>query len=141
MDDNFVPKISDFGISRLIARDKEHTGSVIGDMNYMDPVYLQEGLLTEKSDVYSFGVVNLELISSRRAIHSENNSLVKSFLEAHKKQKKVTEFFDKKIAIAEDLELLDGLAGMAVECLSLDVDERLTMMEVAERLHILRRSR
>jgi serine/threonine protein kinase len=141
LDDNFVAKISDFGISRLIARDKEHTGSVIGDMNYMDPVYLQEGLLTEKSDVYSFGVVILELISSRRAIHSENNGLVKSFLEAHKKQEKATELFDKEIAITNNLELLDSLAGMAVECLSLDVDQRPTMMEVAERLLILSRSR
>ena len=95
LDDNFVPKISDFGISRLLARDKEHTGSVIGDMNYMDPVYLQEGLLTEKSDVYSFGFVILELISSRRAIHSENNSLLKSFLEYDKKKEKMTELFDK----------------------------------------------
>ncbi|XP_020152077.1 wall-associated receptor kinase 1 [Aegilops tauschii subsp. strangulata] len=141
LDDNFVPKISDFGISRLIARDKQHTGSVIGDMNYMDPVYLQEGLLTEKSDVYSFGVVILELISSKMAIRSDNNSLVKSFLEANKKQKKATEFFDKEIAMPEDLELLDSLAVMAVECLSLDVDQRPTMMEVAERLHILSRSR
>ncbi|VAI41027.1 unnamed protein product [Triticum turgidum subsp. durum] len=141
LDDNFAPKISDFGISRLLAKDKEHTGSVIGDMNYMDPVYLQEGLLTEKSDVYSFGVVILELISSRRAIHSETNGVVKSFLEAHKKQKKATEFFDKEIAIPEDLELLDSLASMAVECLSLDVDQRPMMMEVAEQLHKLSRSR
>ena len=140
LDDNFAPKISDFGISRLLGRDKEHTASVIGDKNYMDPVYLQEGLLTEKSDVYSFGVVILELISSRRAIHSESNGLVKSFLEAHKKQEKATELFDKEIAIAEDLELLDSLAGMAMECLSLDVDKRPTMMEVAQRLHILSRS-
>ncbi|XP_051203988.1 wall-associated receptor kinase 1-like [Lolium perenne] len=141
LDDNFVAKISDFGISRLIAREKEHTGSIIGDMNYMDPVYLQEGILTEKSDVYSFGIVILELISTRRAIHSENNNLVKSFLEAHKKQKKTTELFDKEIAMAEDLEHLDILVVMAMECLNLDVDQRPTMMEIAERLLILSRSR
>jgi serine/threonine protein kinase len=141
LDDNFVAKISDFGISRLIARDKEHTGSVIGDMNYMDPVYLQEGILTEKSDVYSFGVVILELISSRRAIHYENNNMVKSFLDAHKKQKKATDLFDKEIAITKDLELLDSLVDMAMECLSLDIDQRPTMMEIAERLLILSRSR
>ncbi|VAI41023.1 unnamed protein product [Triticum turgidum subsp. durum] len=140
LDDNFIPKISDFGISRLIASDKEHSASIIGDMNYMDPVYLQEGLLTEKSDVYSFGVVILELISRERAIHSDNNKLVKNFLEAHMKQKKATEFFDKEIAITKDLEILESLASMAVECLSLDVDQRPTMMEVAERLLILSRS-
>ena len=67
--------------------------------------------------------------------------MVKSFLEAHKKHKKVTEFFDKDITITKDLELLDSLACMVVECLSLDVDQRPTMMEVAERLLILGRSR
>ncbi|CAM0913444.1 unnamed protein product [Alopecurus aequalis] len=141
LDDNFVAKISDFGISRLIARDKEQTGSIIGDMNYMDPVFLQDGILTEKSDVYSFGVVILELISCRRAIHSEKNNMVKSFLEAYKKHKITTELFDKEIAITEDLELLDTLVGMAMECLILDVDQRPTMMEIAERLLILSRSR
>ncbi|XP_048534866.1 wall-associated receptor kinase 2-like [Triticum urartu] len=103
LDENFAPKILDFGISRLLAIDKQHTASTIGDVNYMDPVYLQQGLLTEKSDVYSFGVVILELISRRKAIHSDNNSLVKCFLEAHKEEKKATEFFDEEIAIAEDL--------------------------------------
>ena len=107
----------------------------------MDPVYLQSGRLTDKSDVYSFGVMILELISSRMAIRSDNNILVKSFLEAHKKQRKATELFDGEIAIIKDLELLDSLACMAMECLSLDVDQRPTMMEVAERLHILSRSR
>uniref|UniRef100_A0ACD5ZEY7 Uncharacterized protein n=1 Tax=Avena sativa TaxID=4498 RepID=A0ACD5ZEY7_AVESA len=140
LDDNFVPKISDLGISRLIARDKEHTGSVIRDMIYMDPVYLQQGVLTENSDVYSFGAVILELIS-RRVIHSDDNSTVKQFLEAHKKQKKVTELLDEEIAITEDLVLLDRLAGMAVKCLSLDVDQRPTMMEIAEQLLLMSRSR
>ncbi|KAF7081807.1 hypothetical protein CFC21_085716 [Triticum aestivum] len=140
LDDNFIPKISDFGISRLIVSDREHTASIIGDMNYMDRVYLQEGLLTEKSDVYSFGVLILEIISRRRAMHSDNNKLVKNYLEAHKQQKKATEFFDKEIAMTKDLDLLDSLAGLAVECLGLEVDQRPTMMEVAERLLILSRS-
>ncbi|VAI69694.1 unnamed protein product [Triticum turgidum subsp. durum] len=141
LDDKFVPKISDFGISRLIARDKQHTLSIIGDRSYMDPVYFQTGLLTEKSDVYSFGVVILELISREKATHSDNNSLVNNFLEAHKNEKKATEFFDKEIAVTRDLDLLDSLAEMAVECLSLDVDQRPTMTEVAEQLFKLSRSR
>ncbi|XP_037474462.1 wall-associated receptor kinase 2-like [Triticum dicoccoides] len=141
LDDNFVPKISDFGISRLIAIDKEHTANVIGDMTYMDPVYLQTGRLTEKSDVYSFGVVILEVISRKKATHSDNNSLVTSFLECHKEGKKATELFDKEIVVARDLELLDTLAGIAVECLNLDVDQRPSMTDVVTRLLTLNRSR
>ncbi|VAH27046.1 hypothetical protein VPH35_019455 [Triticum aestivum] len=141
LDDKFAPKISDFGISRLIARDKKHTGSVIGDMSYIDPVYLQTGLLTEKSDVYSFGVVILELISGQKATHSDGGSLVNSFLEAGKKEKKVTELFDKEIVAEGDLEILDSLAAIALECLNLDVDQRPLMTEVVERLLIMNRSR
>ncbi|VAI23488.1 unnamed protein product [Triticum turgidum subsp. durum] len=141
LDDKFVPKISDFGISRLIAGDKDHTGKVIGDLSYMDPVYLQPGLLTEKSDVYSFGVVLLELISRKKATHSDNNNLVKSFLEVHNNENRATNLFDNEIAAAEDMELLQNLTGMAVECLNLDVDQRPAMADIAHRLLILNKSR
>ncbi|XP_014751405.1 wall-associated receptor kinase 2 isoform X3 [Brachypodium distachyon] len=141
LDDKFLPKISDFGISRLIARENQHTGNIIGDMSYMDPVYLQKGLLTEKSDVYSFGVVILELITRQKASYSDNNSLVRNFLEVYEKEKKATELFDKEIAVEGDFELLDSLAGLSVECLNLDVNQRPTMADVAERLLILNRTR
>ncbi|PUZ68740.1 hypothetical protein GQ55_2G052900 [Panicum hallii var. hallii] len=139
LDDNFMPKISDFGISRLIARDKQHTDEVIGDMSYMDPVYRQTGLLTEKSDVYSFGVVILELISRKKASYSDNNSLVRNFFEAHK-EKRVAELFDSEIALTSNLELLHSLARIAVECLNIDVDQRPSMIEVAQSLILLNRS-
>jgi serine/threonine protein kinase len=143
LDDNFVPKISDFGISRLIVREnkEDNNNSIVGDKSYMDPVYLQTCFLTEKSDVYSFGVVILELISRKKATSSDNNSLVMKFLEAHKEEKRVTELFDKEIALTSDLEILHSLARIAVECLNLDVDQRPSMPEVAERLLILNRSR
>ncbi|CAM0901429.1 unnamed protein product [Alopecurus aequalis] len=140
LDDNFVPKIADFGLSRLIVRDAKHTDFVIGDINYMDPVYQKEGLLTGKSDVYSFGLVILELISRRKAVHSETNNLLNSFREAHEQEKKGTELFDEEIA-AEDLEVLNSVRELAMECLRLEVDQRPTMTEVAERLFLMSRSR
>ncbi|CAM0875486.1 unnamed protein product [Alopecurus aequalis] len=140
LDDNFVPKIADFGLSRLIVRDAKHTDFVIGDINYMDPVYQKEGLLTGKSDVYSFGLVILELISRRKAVHSETNNLLNSFREAHEQENKGTELFDEEIA-AEDLEVLNSVRELAMECLHLEVDQRPTMTEVAERLFLMSRSR
>ena len=140
LDDNFMPKISDFGTSRLIARDKEHAENVIGDMSYMDPVCMETNLLTEKSDVYSFGVVILELISRKKATYSENNSFVNNFLEAQK-ENRVAELFDNEIAVTSNLELLHSLARIAVECLNLDADKRPSMIDVAERLVKLNKSR
>jgi serine/threonine protein kinase len=139
LDEKFMPKIAGFGISRLIARDNEHTCNVIGDLSYIDPIYLQTGLLTEKSDVYSFGIVILEVISRKKATYSDDDNLVNSFLDVHRKGKKTTELFDKEIALAGNLEILDYLAEIAVQCLNLDVDQRPTMTYVAERLLTVQR--
>jgi serine/threonine protein kinase len=141
LDDKFSPKIADFGLSRLLARDTKHTELVIGDINYMDPTYQKEGLLTGKSDVYSFGVVLLELISRRKAVHSGTNNLLSNFREAHEKDMEGIELFDEEIAVTEDLGILKSLVELAMECLNLQVDERPTMTEVAERLFLMGRSR
>ncbi|XP_037455453.1 serine/threonine-protein kinase PLK1-like [Triticum dicoccoides] len=145
---NFQPKISDLGTSRMIAGDYGHTGRIAqhvgrmaGVVAYMDPVYLQTGLLTEQSDVYSFGVVILELISRRKATESNNNSLVRNFLENHKQGRKATKLFDKEIAVTGDLDLLDSLAEIAVECLDYDVEKRPRMVDVERRLSVLNQSR
>jgi serine/threonine protein kinase len=143
LDENFVPKISDFGISRLIAIDKQHTNYVIGDLSYMDPEYLRSGILTNKSDVYSFGVVLLELITRKKASASDNSGLLKNFLDAYTKENRlITELVDVEIASTENIELIDSMAGMIVQCLNLDIDKRPEMTDVAERLqYMAKRSR
>jgi len=133
LDDNFMPKISNLGVLRLNARVKEGPENAIDDWSYMDPEYMQTGHLTEKNDVYSFGVVILELISRKKATYSKDNSLARSFLDADK-EKRVADLFDNEIAQTNNLELLRSLAKIAMECFSLDMDQRPSMIDVAERL-------
>uniref|UniRef100_A0A0E0QWJ8 Protein kinase domain-containing protein n=1 Tax=Oryza rufipogon TaxID=4529 RepID=A0A0E0QWJ8_ORYRU len=135
LNDDLLPKISDFGISRLLAMDHDHTMSIIGDTSYMDPVYCQTGLLTDKSDVYSFGVVLLELITRKKASHSDNNGLRQNFIDAYTSGKTVTELVDEEIATTNDVDILVNLAGMVVQCLNREVDQRPEMTDIAERLH------
>lgn len=70
LDENFNPKLSDFGLAKLGPMgEKTHVSSrVMGTYGYCAPEYARTGHLTVKSDVYTFGVVLLELISGRRAI-------------------------------------------------------------------------
>ncbi|CAM0949006.1 unnamed protein product [Alopecurus aequalis] len=133
INDDYTPKISDFGISRLMATDKEHTALIIGDRSYMDPVYFQTGLLTNKSDVYSFGVLLLELITRKKASHSNQNELLRQFSESYEKEKSMIGLVDKELSEA-DPQLLNNLAEMIHECLSLDVNERPDMMNLEARL-------
>lgn len=70
LDNNFNPKLSDFGLAKLgpIGEDSHVTTRVMGTYGYCAPEYASTGKLTTKSDVYSFGVVFLEMITGRRVI-------------------------------------------------------------------------
>ena len=82
LDENFNPKLSDFGLAKLgPTGDKTHVSTrVMGTYGYCAPEYASTGQLTTKSDIYSFGVVFLEMITGRRAIDqsrpSEEQNLV-----------------------------------------------------------------
>lgn len=82
LDENFNPKLSDFGLAKLgPTGDKTHVSTrVMGTYGYCAPEYALTGQLTTKSDVYSFGVVFLEIITGRRVIDnarpSEEQNLV-----------------------------------------------------------------
>lgn len=67
LDDNWVPKIADFGMARLYPEKNTHVNTrVAGTNGYMAPEYLMHGRLSVKADVFSFGVVVLELISGQK---------------------------------------------------------------------------
>ncbi|XP_029129661.1 uncharacterized protein LOC109813299 [Cajanus cajan] len=72
LDNNMNPKISDFGIARMIAleQDRGSTNRIVGTYGYMSPEYAMHGQFSEKSDVFSFGVIVLETISSKRNARS-----------------------------------------------------------------------
>ncbi|KAJ0977766.1 hypothetical protein J5N97_013240 [Dioscorea zingiberensis] len=68
LDDNFVAKVSDFGLAKLMTREQSHVFTTLrGTRGYLAPEWLTNYAISEKSDVYSFGMVLLEIIGGRKS--------------------------------------------------------------------------
>ncbi|GAB4844877.1 hypothetical protein Ancab_038269 [Ancistrocladus abbreviatus] len=65
--DHFQPKISDFGLSKLLSPEQSsHFTTMRGTRGYLAPEWLTSSAISEKTDVYSFGMVLLEIVSGRK---------------------------------------------------------------------------
>ncbi|TYH02960.1 hypothetical protein ES288_A09G181900v1 [Gossypium darwinii] len=70
LDQNLIPKVSDFGLSRILRDNASHISThVAGTLGYLAPEYAISGRLTRKTDVYSFGVLLLEIISGQTVVN------------------------------------------------------------------------
>lgn len=67
LDEAFVPKISDFGLSRLMGREENSVITTVrGTRGYLAPEWVVTSAITAKSDVYSYGMVLLEIVGGRK---------------------------------------------------------------------------
>ncbi|XP_020211974.1 LEAF RUST 10 DISEASE-RESISTANCE LOCUS RECEPTOR-LIKE PROTEIN KINASE-like 2.5 isoform X2 [Cajanus cajan] len=77
LDEDFCPKISDFGLAKLCSR-KESIVSMPdarGTIGYVAPEVWNRnfGGVSHKSDVYSYGMMLLEMVGGRKNINAEAN--------------------------------------------------------------------
>lgn len=76
LDGDFEPKLSDFGLARLMNPIDTHLSTFVngefGDLGYVAPEYPRTLVATPKGDVYSFGVVLLELVTGEKPTHLVN---------------------------------------------------------------------
>ncbi|GMI78489.1 hypothetical protein like AT5G24080 [Hibiscus trionum] len=138
LDTAYNPKVSDFGLSKLLDRSKLYNSSfskIRGTRGYMAPEWVFNQPITSKVDVYSYGVVVLEMVTGKSPIRGiqlvyggesekESNSMeswrgeiVESMLEGNNEKQK-----------------LEILVGVALDCVQEDRDARPTMSQVVERL-------
>ncbi|KAF8007757.1 hypothetical protein BT93_K1680 [Corymbia citriodora subsp. variegata] len=109
LDQNFTPKVSDFGLAKLYPTDHSiiTLTAARGTLGYMAPelFYKDIGGISYKADVYSFGMMLMEMAGRRRNVNAnaENSSQIyfPLWVYDHLNKKKGVEMVD---AIEEERE-------------------------------------
>ncbi|CAN6541154.1 unnamed protein product [Malus baccata var. baccata] len=143
LEDDFTPKVSDFGLART-AMDEENrhiSTRVMGTFGYVAPEYAMTGHLLVKSDVYSYGVVLLELLTGRKPVDmsqppGEENLVAwarplltcKEGLEA---------IIDPHLGSEVPFESIAKVAAIASMCVQPEVSHRPFMGEVVQALKLV----
>lgn len=147
LDQDFEPKITDFGLVKLLNRggSTQNVSHVRGTLGYIAPEWVSSLPITAKVDVYSYGVVLLELLTGTRVselvggtdeVHSMLRKLVRMLsakLEGEE-QSWIDGFVDSKLNRPVSYVQATTLIKLAVSCLEEDRSKRPTMEHAVQTL-------
>ncbi|KAF3432844.1 hypothetical protein FNV43_RR23946 [Rhamnella rubrinervis] len=139
LDENFNPKVSDFGLARLCPLDKSIVSltAARGTIGYIAPelFYKNIGGVSYKADVYSFGMLLMEMASRRKNLNAvaEHSSQIyfPSWVYDQFNEGKDIEMQD---VSEEEMKIIRKMVIVALWCIQLKPSDRPSMNKVIEML-------
>ncbi|KAL4565765.1 hypothetical protein LXL04_029869 [Taraxacum kok-saghyz] len=138
LDENFNPKLSDFGLAREGPQgDQSHVSTMpVGTYGYAAPEYVETGHLKSNSDLWSFGVVLYEILSGRKAIDRHLPQPEQKLIEWVKQfpadSKRFRMIMDPRLNNQYSLSAARKVAKLASTCLRKNPEERPAMSHIVE---------
>ncbi|KAK3146819.1 hypothetical protein QOZ80_3BG0272570 [Eleusine coracana subsp. coracana] len=138
LDNDWVPKIADFGLARLFGQEQTrmNTINVMGKNGYMAPEYLYRGEISSKSDIYSLGMLIIEITTGEKNNADVEDRCARKFVE------KVFENWKTDVQITRKYPSLDPNGFQAVKlciliglkCVDADRDKRPSIVDIVNKL-------
>ncbi|XP_042520691.1 LEAF RUST 10 DISEASE-RESISTANCE LOCUS RECEPTOR-LIKE PROTEIN KINASE-like 2.7 [Macadamia integrifolia] len=139
LDENFTPKVSDFGLAKLYPTDDSIVSvtAVRGTIGYVAPelFYRKLGGVSYKSDVYSFGMLLMEIAGKRKNLnpHVDNSSQI-FFPTWIYDQLDGDEDLDLGTETEDEKDIVKKLIIVALWCIQMRPNDRPSMSKVIEML-------
>lgn len=142
LDENFNPKISDFGLARLLTKLDKHmiSSRFQSALGYVAPELACQSLrINEKCDVYGYGVIVLELVTGRLPVEYGDDDVI--ILSDHVRvlleQGNVMECIDPSMRDYPEEEVVPILK-LGLVCTSQIPSSRPSMAEVVQILQVIK---
>ncbi|XP_042034723.1 rust resistance kinase Lr10-like isoform X2 [Salvia splendens] len=139
LEDNFVPKISDFGLAKLCATNKEAVTltAARGTIGYVAPELINRsiGRVSYKADVYSFGMLLMEMVSLNKHLTRNNDESSKYFpnwIYDHLSQGRDIDVGN--VDENDDRIIVRKMTIVALWCIQMSLDNRPSMNKVLDML-------
>ncbi|XP_057855728.1 putative receptor protein kinase ZmPK1 [Cryptomeria japonica] len=134
LDGKFSPNISDFGLVKLLNRERVFSSSKVhGTRGYVAPKWVINLPIKANADVYSFGIVLLEIVIDRDASDQSRN-LVQCVSEKMEEGKLLEDVVVTKLNGIVNMEEVETMVRTALFCLQQDPGLRASMRQVIEML-------
>ncbi|KAJ3670313.1 hypothetical protein LUZ60_010637 [Juncus effusus] len=129
LDEDMIPKISDFGFAKLCRKDQRSTYTEIfaGTRGYMAPEMLG-GKISPKVDVFSFGIIIMEIITGKLATSFPTGII--NHVTRYWMENKELELIDPRIKENADKEEIIRFIMIALLCVQQDQDKRPEMRTI-----------
>jgi hypothetical protein len=142
LDENFNPKISDFGLARLLTKLDRHVMSsrFQSALGYVAPELACQSLrINEKCDIYGFGVLILELVTGRRPVEYgvDNVVIQNDHVRVLLEQGNALDCVDPSMGDYPEDEVMPVLK-LALVCTSQIPSNRPSMAEVVQILQVIK---
>ncbi|XP_049379582.1 rust resistance kinase Lr10-like isoform X2 [Solanum stenotomum] len=139
LDENFIPKISDFGLAKLYPTDKSIVTltAARGTIGYVAPELISRsiGAISYKADVYSFGMLLMEMLDlNRNEVANEENSSQYFPYYIYDKFNKGKEIVVDEGANDDEKKIARKLCLIALWCIQTNPIQRPSMSKVVEML-------
>ncbi|KAF8763003.1 hypothetical protein HU200_008851 [Digitaria exilis] len=137
LDASFAPKVSDFGLAKLLGRDFSRVMTTMrGTIGYLAPEWISGTAITTKADVFSYGMMLFEIISHKRNVDHGRKFFPVLVAEKliEEEEGDVPALLDADVAGDVDVEELERACMVACWCVQEDESMRPTMGAVVQML-------
>ncbi|KAG2709640.1 hypothetical protein I3760_05G249300 [Carya illinoinensis] len=138
LDEDFTPKVSDFGLAKLYPMDNNTISltAVRGTLGYMAPelCYKNIGSISYKADVYSFGMLLMDMMGKRRNLNAFGDQSSKYFPSCVYEEVQDENGITIENGTEEEKKIAKQMIVVALWCIQMKPNDRPSMNKVVEML-------